>query len=59
MFAQSVMDNASAADSVTIHFRVPADRSMKVVALGFEDAADARRSRMFPLERPLECFVRR
>lgn len=55
MFVQSVMDNISAADSVTIYFRIPADKSMKVVALDFEDVADARRLRAFPLERPLMC----
>lgn len=58
MFVQAMMDNASAADSVTLYFRIPSDRSMKVVTLGFEDAADARRSRVLPLERPLMCIPR-
>ena len=58
MFGQAMVDNASAADSVTIYLRIPAERTMKVVALVFEDAADPRRSRVFPLERPLTCVAR-
>lgn len=58
MFTQAMMDNASSAVSVTIQFRIPADKSMQLVALSFEDDADARRSRDFPLERPVMCRAR-